>query len=335
VVNVAVDLNGQPPIQVFCRRTAERHVRVHSIDLGYTETFTRLEQLLDYRDPVSPFALPKASLCLLGLDRAHAGGETLDGLLDAFGGGIEITLLCAVPKGSGLGTSSVLGGVILAALSRFFGRPVVADELIRQVLQVEQMLTTGGGWQDQIGGLVPGVKCVESRPGLRPHPVVHQLDPFLFQDPESLACFTLFYTGITRLARNILADVVDEVNGAGKAYLFTLRHMAQLALDAKDAIERRDRSTLADVIALSWAANRRIHASTTNEEVDAVLAATAPHFRGVKLLGAGGGGYALFASPDVREAEAVRALLRARFENERARLVDFSLSTRGLEVSVS
>ena len=25
----------------------------------------------------------------------------------------------------------------------------------------------------------------------------------------------------------------DEVNGAGKAYLFTLRHMAQLALDAQ------------------------------------------------------------------------------------------------------
>jgi galactokinase/mevalonate kinase-like predicted kinase len=335
VANVAVDLNGQPPIQVFCRRTAGRHVRVHSIDLGYTETFTRLEQLLDYRDPLSPFALPKAALCLLGLDHARERGETLDSLLDGLGGGLEITLLCAVPKGSGLGTSSVLGGVILAALSRFFGRPVVPDELIRQVLQVEQMLTTGGGWQDQIGGLVPGVKCVESRPGLRPHPVVHQLDPFLFEDPASLSCLTLFYTGITRLAKNILADVVDEVNGAGKAYLFTLRHMAQLALDAKDAIERRDRLALADVIALSWAANKRVHASTSNEEVEEVLAATAPHYRGVKLLGAGGGGYALFASPDLREADAVRSMLRSRFENERARLVDFSLSRRGLEVSVS
>ena len=71
VVNLAVDLNGQPPIQVFCRRTAERHVRVHSIDLGHTETFTRFEELLDYRDPVSPFALPKAALCLMGLDGAH------------------------------------------------------------------------------------------------------------------------------------------------------------------------------------------------------------------------------------------------------------------------
>jgi galactokinase/mevalonate kinase-like predicted kinase len=334
VVNLAADLNGQPPIQVFCRRTAERHVRVHSIDLGYAETFTRFEELRDYRDPVSPFALPKAALCLMGMDGAP-DGRTLPEVLDALGSGLEITLLCAVPKGSGLGTSSVLGGVILASLSRFFGRPVVLDELIRQVLQVEQMLTTGGGWQDQIGGLVSGVKCVESRPGVRPRPVIHQLDPFLFQDRDSLSCFTLFYTGITRLARNILAEVVDQVNGCSKAYLFTLRHMAQLALDAKDAIERRDRDALGDVLALSWAANQRVHPSTTNDEVEEILAATRAHVRGVKLLGAGGGGYALFLSPDLREAEAVRDVLRRRFENERARLVDFSLSSVGLEVSVS
>jgi galactokinase/mevalonate kinase-like predicted kinase len=335
VVNLAVDLNGQPPIQVFCRRTVERHVRVHSIDLGHTETFTRFEELRDYRDPASPFALPKAALCLMGFDGFVGGSRTLPEALDGLGSGLEITLLCAVPKGSGLGTSSVLGGVILAALSRFLGRPVVLDELIRQVLQVEQMLTTGGGWQDQIGGLVSGVKCIESRPGLRPHPVIHQLDPFLFQDRGSLGCFTLFYTGITRLAKNILAEVVDHVNGSSKAYLFTLRHMAQLALDAKDAIERRDRGGLGDVLALSWAANQRVHPSTTNEEVEEILAATRAHFRGVKLLGAGGGGYALFLSADLREAEAVREVLRRRFENERARLVDFSLSACGLEVSVS
>jgi galactokinase/mevalonate kinase-like predicted kinase len=335
VVNLAVDLNGQPPIQVFVRRTAERHVRVHSIDLGRTETFTRFEELRDYRDPVSAFALPRAALCLVGLDGSAAAGRSLPEVLEGLGCGLEITLLCAVPKGSGLGTSSVLGGVILAALSRFLGRPVLLDELIRQVLQVEQMLTTGGGWQDQIGGLVGGVKCVESRPGLRPHPVVHQLDPFLFQDRESLAGFTLFYTGITRLAKNILSEVVDQVNGASKAYLFTLRHMAQLALDAKRAIERRDRGALADVLALSWAANQRVHPSTTNEEVEEILAATRPHFRGTKLLGAGGGGYALFLSEDRREADAVRDVLRRRFENDRARLVDFSLSPCGLEVSVS
>jgi fucokinase / fucose-1-phosphate guanylyltransferase len=335
VVNLAVDLNGQPPIQVFCRRTAERHVRVHSIDLGHTETFARFEELRDYDDPASPFALPKAALCLMGLGDARREGRTLREVLDHLGAGIEITLLCAVPKGSGLGTSSILGAVMLAAFSRFFGRALVLDELIRQVLQVEQMLTTGGGWQDQIGGAVGGVKCIQSRPGFRPHPVIHQLDPFLFQDRESLACFSLFYTGLTRLAKNILADVVDEVNSGSKAYLFTLLHMAQLALDAKDAIERRDCGTIARILTLSWEANKRVHPSTSNPEVEEIFAAARDCCDGAKLLGAGGGGYALFASPDRGRADALRDLLRRRFENSRARLVDFSLSTGGLEVSAS
>jgi len=335
VVNLAVDLNGQPPIQVFCRRTAERHVRIHSIDLGHTETFTRFEQLRDYDDPASPFALPKAALSLMGIGVSPGERPTLQDLLDHLGAGLEITLLCAVPKGSGLGTSSILGAVILAAFARFFGRPVVMDELIRQVLQVEQMLTTGGGWQDQIGGAIGGIKCVESRPGFRPHPVTHQLDPYLFQDRDSLGCFTLFYTGITRLAKNILSEVVDQVNSGSKAYIFTLQHMAQLALDAKDAIERRDQRALAVVLGLSWQANKRVHPSTTNPEVEEIFAATGGHHDGVKLLGAGGGGYALFASPDLPHADALRDLLRRRFENARARLVDFSLSTCGLEVSAS
>jgi galactokinase/mevalonate kinase-like predicted kinase len=69
--------------------------------------------------------------------------------------------------------------------------------------------------------------------------------------------------------------------------------------------------------------------------VEEILAKARPHVDGVKLLGAGGGGYALFSSPDRRRAEALRDLLRRRFEDARARLVDFSLSRRGLEVSAS
>ena len=31
------------------------------------------------------------------------------------------------------------------------------SELVHGVLVVEQLLTTGGGWQDQVGGLHPGL----------------------------------------------------------------------------------------------------------------------------------------------------------------------------------
>ena len=177
VLNVAVDLNGQSPIQVFVRRTPEPRLTLHSIDLGVTEVIRDTRGLRNYKDPSSPFALPRAALVLLGLGADEPDGASLAPAFEAAGGGMELTLLCAVPKGSGLGTSSVLAGTILAALERFYGMAALRDELFLQVLEIEQMLTTGGGWQDQIGGLVGGVKYVEPRPPMKPRPVVHQLDP--------------------------------------------------------------------------------------------------------------------------------------------------------------
>jgi galactokinase/mevalonate kinase-like predicted kinase len=335
VTNVAVDLNGQPPIQVFCRPTSEPHLRLHSIDLGMTETLTDFAAIEAYADPTAPFALPRAAMALLGFTRSRCAAPTLTECLRRAGSGIEITIVCAAPKGSGLGTSSILAATLLAALHRFFGIAASQDELFRQTLEIERMLTTGGGWQDQIGGIVGGVKYIECTPGLWPHPVIHQLDPYLFEDREAHACWTLFYTGVTRLAKNILQEVVEQCHLNTPAYVFTMNHIRSLAVAARDAISRRDRERLFSVLNESWAANTRIHASATNEAVDDLLAATRDLHDGVKLLGAGGGGYALFASETPRKADALRERLANRFENDNARIVSFSLNRTGLQVTTS
>ncbi len=335
VVNVAVDLNGQSPIQVFVRRSEDCVIRVHSIDLGLTETIRDTNNLRAYRNLASPFALPRAALVLIGVGSGLPDGAPLEALLMAMGGGLEITLLCAVPKGSGLGTSSVLAGTILAALERFFGMAGPKEELFLKVLEVEQMLTTGGGWQDQIGGLVGGVKYIEARPGLKPRAVIHQLDPWLFEDPESTGRMTLFYSGITRLAKGLLQDVVQRVNGMERAFLFTHSRIGELAQEARKAISFRDVDRLGWVIAESFRENKLIHESTTNAEMEKMITETAAGRIGVKLLGAGGGGFALFVSRDVESALALRSLLKGKYEDERARLVDFSLNKKGLEVTVS
>lgn len=335
VVNLAVDLNGQSPIQVFVRRTEEPRIRLNSIDLGQSETIERVAQLRDYRDPRSSFALPKAALALLGIGEGLPEGASLGPSLKAAGGGLELSLLCAIPKGSGLGTSSILAGTVLGALERFFGLTTTGESLYLQVLEVEQMLTTGGGWQDQIGGLAGGVKYIESRPGVKPRPSIHQLDPWAFEAPESAELMTLFYTGVTRLAKNILKDVVARVNGMERSYLFTHERIGALARDAREAISLRDLPWLAGIVDESFRENKLIHASTTNEEIDALVAATRPYCRGMKLLGAGGGGFGLFMSPDRRAAEDLRELLARDFEDERARLVGFGLNKAGLQVTVS
>lgn len=62
----------------------------------------------------------------------------------------------------------------------------------------------GGGWQDQVGGLVGGVKVGRSRASLPLQVEVERLQPskdFLESLEQRLL---LVYTGKTRLARNLL-----------------------------------------------------------------------------------------------------------------------------------
>jgi fucokinase len=68
------------------------------------------------------------------------------------------------------------------------------DNVARAVLVVEQIMGTGGGWQDQIGGLYPGIKCTESFPEqpLRLQVVPLLASPRLIQELEQrlLVVFT-------------------------------------------------------------------------------------------------------------------------------------------------
>jgi len=66
------------------------------------------------------------------------------------------------------------------------------------------MLTTGGGWQDQVGGLSPGIKVGHSKAEIPLHVDV----TFLNVSDKVIKSFgdqlVLIYTGKTRLARNLL-----------------------------------------------------------------------------------------------------------------------------------
>jgi hypothetical protein len=61
-------------------------------------------------------------------------------------------------------------------------------EICRRTLTLEQMLTTGGGWQDQVGGITRGLKLIETEPGLCQNPVIRWLPDHLFTDavPQKL-----------------------------------------------------------------------------------------------------------------------------------------------------
>ena len=337
VINVALNLNGQPPIQCYARVIPEPLVRITSIDLGSRIQISDLEDLLNYREATGEFALAKAALALSGFSpetAAWPGQIKLGKMLELFGGGIELTTLAAVPKGSGLGTSSIVGAVILSVVQRVMGRKLTRRELFHGVLRMEQALTTGGGWQDQVGGCTAGVKLITASPGLIPDVSIHYVPGDVLDPKVNGGCTLLYYTGITRLAKNILQHVVGRYLNRDRHAMATLRQIHALPPHLAEAMARMDLPAFGRLLDVAWRLNKQLDPDSSNEQIEALLGRIRGHIHGAKLAGAGGGGFLLMVCKSPADAASVREILQADPPNEKARFFDFDIAGDGLVVTV-
>ena len=330
VINLAIELNGQPPLQTYVRPCQEPRIVLRSIDLGAMEVVETSEQLRDFMHVGSPFSIPKAALVLAGF-----GQHSLKDELSAFGAGIELTLLSAIPAGSGLGTSSILAATVLGALNDFCGLGWDKNEIGHRTLMLEQMLTTGGGWQDQFGGVLGGVKLLQTGRGFAQNPQVRWLPTDLWTQPEYRPCHLLYYTGITRTAKSILAEIVRRMflNHGGE--LRMLRQMKQHTLDMYEAIQQNDFERMGLLVRKTWAQNQALDAGTNPADVAKLTSLIDDLCLGYKLPGAGGGGYLYMIAKDPEAAARIKQILSENSIRKNARFVEMSLSTTGLQISRS
>lgn len=333
VVNLAIELNGQPPLQAYVKPGREHLITLRSIDLGAMEQVRTYDELADYQKVGSPFSIPKAALTLAGFH--PSASDTLEHQLADFGCGIEITLLSAIPAGSGLGTSSLLASTVLGALNDFCGLGWDKNEIGHRTLVLEQMLTTGGGWQDQFGGLLHGVKLLQTERGFDQNPVVRWLPDNLFTQPEYQPCHLLYYTGITRTAKTILAEIVRKMFLNHHDELALLREMKQHALEMYEAIQRNDFRQMGLHLRKNWLQNQALDRGTNPPAVRAITDLIDDLCLGYKLPGAGGGGFLYMVAKDPEAAVRIRQLLQGNRQNANARFVEMSLSRKGLQVSRS
>ena len=337
VVNIAIELNGQPPLQVFVKPCREHHIILRSIDLGASEVIDTYEQLHQFNKVGSPFSILKAALVLAGFSPRFSEQpfESLEQQLMAFGGGIEMTTLSAIPAGSGLGTSSMLASTVLGAVNDFCGLNWDRYEIANRTLVLEQLLTTGGGWQDQYGGVLHGVKLLQTKPGWMQQPMVRWLPDTLWTAPEYAKCHLLYYTGITRTAKDILGEIVRGMFLNSTEHLELLAQMKQHALDLYDVIQRGDFTQMGQLIGKTWDQNQRLDKGTNPPAVAAITRLIDDLCLGYKLPGAGGGGYLYMVAKDEEAALRIRKILTQNPANDKARFAEMTLSQKGLEISKS
>ncbi|KAI1711957.1 L-fucose kinase [Ditylenchus destructor] len=233
VLNVAIKTNSEKPIESSCCWLNSPQFEGIYIQLSPFKPSKSGEQLRDqpiihYKyaqdifensdRPSQPGSLICAIVVSSSLVKKYRNGEEISHKFNFKGNGraVLIQATSKLPHGSGMGTSSILAGTLLACLWRMQGKQFTESDLIQTVLKVEQLHTSGGGWQDQVGGLVPGgfklgTVCEDSkneRSGKYKQIIWRKIVPTKEFAKAFENTLILVYTGTTRLAKNLLQGVI-------------------------------------------------------------------------------------------------------------------------------
>ena len=290
VLNAAITLNGERPVKVSLRRLDEKKIVFESRDMDVHGEFDSIEPLQSVGDPFDSFVLQKAALLACGVIPSQGGD--LGKVLDRLGGGIWMdTEVIGVPKGSGLGTSSILAAACVKAIFQFLGQEASEDDLYSTVLCMEQIMSTGGGWQDQVGGVTDGIKYISSRPGLQQTIKVQHIELPGSTVDELNSRFCLIYTGQRRLARNLLRDVVGRYIGNEPETVYALNEIQRTAALMRFELERGNVDAFAELLSEHWKLSQMIDAGSTNTLIDQIFDSCDDLLAGKMICGAGGGGF--------------------------------------------
>ena len=225
---------------------------------------------------------------------------------------LELTSFADIPSsGSGLGSSSAFSVGLIKALHAFQGREVAAERCAAMACDVEiEKLGEPIGKQDQYAVACGGLSYVR-----------FNADETVFVEPIVLrperlrrlqSRLMMFYTGITRNARDILTEQKQNTESAADraAALHRLLAMTE-TLRAELASGNVD--VVGDMLHESWMHKRQLASGISNPALDDIYtAARSAGATGGKILGAGGGGFFLFDVPEERQAAVADALAHMR-----------------------
>ncbi|EJK67806.1 hypothetical protein THAOC_11109 [Thalassiosira oceanica] len=300
---------------IISLRTESRRLDNEELIASSTVELTKVSDLSDFREPTADAALLKCVLIQLGLISVESiskhNNATLLPHLARFcpkgceGCGLEIVSTSLLPTGSGMGSSSILAGCILAAVAKCVGIRLkgVEDDctdngngsLIHSVLMVEQLLSTGGGWQDNIGGLVGGLKLGRSDACAFPlHTNVNRCNI----PPETIELLNrrlvLAFSGKPRLAKNVLDQVLRRWASRQPEIVQTVSQLVEGAPLAISFLESGDIDGLASVMSNYWNLKIQMAGQGSGVQPDSIcdlleLLDAAGDIAGGTVCGAGGG----------------------------------------------
>ena len=290
ILNCPILLDGSRPVEVCIEKIKEKKIILESKDLDEKCEYTNIEDIQDVDDPFEPFSLQKAALLICGIIPRNGG--KLDEILERLGSGFVIhSEIVDTPKGSGLGNTSILAAACTKAILEFFGIKFTENDLFNDVLAIEQIMGTGGGWQDQVGGVSKGINLVTSEKGIKQNIVKRRLNISDNTMKQLKERFCLIYTGERRLQRNLLKDVVKRYIGNVGDNIRALDKIKGLADEMAYALESDNINLFASLLNCHLQYSKMIDSGATNGLIDKIFEIIDDMIDGKMVCGAGGGGF--------------------------------------------
>ncbi len=247
-------------------------------------------------------------------------------LLDWKTPALELCSMADIPAGTGLGSSSSFTTALLRALHTMQGNIVSTRTLAEEACEIEMnRLKEPIGKQDQYIASYGGITCMN----------FHR-DGYVWVDPLRISDETLYnlednlilyFTGFSRSAGNILKEQNDKSKEHNEDMLKNLDFVKDLGYQSKNALEKGDLDTFADIMNTHWEYKKKRSGGMSNPQIDEWYSmALANGAQGGKMIGAGGGGFLMFYVKDkVRLRDAMRSTgmseVRFRFEKEGSKVL--------------
>lgn len=112
-----------------------------------------------------------------------------------------------------------------------------------------------------------------------------------------------------RLAHQVLQKVVTRYLRRDSLLVSSIKRLAELAKIGREALMNRNIDEVGSIMLEAWRLHQELDPYCSNEFVDKLFAFADQYCSGYKLVGAGGGGFALLLAKDAESAKEMKHLL--------------------------
>lgn len=315
IINMAISFDGNLPIEVILEKTRSPGIELCSD--GKTSVYA--DKTVDDLDA---FILHNAALKTWGItpEKLQSGGLRLQ------------TNVYGIDKGSGLGVSSILLAGCFLALRKMFRLPYSDDDIIYHIFVAEQIMGTGGGWQDQVGVLYPGIKISSSAPGLIQKIHLVRLQPGRrLKQAISEQCL-LVPTGIRHFGRFIVADIADRYLQGNIETRKTISELKQLNDEMLKSILTDNLSVFSYCVNKHHALVKQLSPYVMTAEIDSMVDQLMEYASAVSICGAGGGGYLFVQLKESCKYDSFLSFFKERFPSIKSNILKIRLFESTIEM---